>query len=80
LLAIIITRPVPILAETTIIMAGASTMKLKPMILAALTGSLPIALLYALIGATAASFNNTMLAFGLTLLMAGLFWILGRRL
>ncbi len=78
LLAIIVTRPVPLLAETTVIMAGASTMRWKPMILANLAGSLPISLLYALTGATAASFDNTILAFSLTLLMAGLFWGLGR--
>ncbi len=78
LLAIIITRPVPLLAETTMIMAGASTVKWKPMILASLAGSLPISLLYALTGVTAASFDNTILTFGLTLLVAGLFWGLGR--
>jgi len=80
LLAIIITRPVPILAETTVIMAGASTMRWRAMILSTLAGSFPVAVLYAITGATAANFDNAILAFGLVLLMAGLFWIAGHRL
>jgi uncharacterized membrane protein YdjX (TVP38/TMEM64 family) len=80
LLAIIITRPVPLLSETTIIMAGASTMDWRSMILATLAGSFPGAVLYALTGATAANLDNGILAFGLVLLIASLFWIAGHSL
>lgn len=80
LLAIIVTRPIPLLAETTVVMAGASDMGWKPMILAALAGSFPIAVVYALTGATAANFGGGTLAFGLVLLVAGFFLVLGRRL
>jgi len=76
-LAIIVTRPVPLLAETVAIMAGASSMNWRAMIVASLAGSLPPALLYALTGAAVANLENTALMFGIVLLIAGLFWIGG---
>ena len=45
LLAIIVTRPVPLLAETTIIMAGTSKIGWKSMALASLAGFLPASFL-----------------------------------
>lgn len=77
-LAIIVTRPVPLLAETTAIMAGASRLGWRRAMLAALVGSLPGALLYALIGAVAARFHNGALVILLALLVAGVFWLAGR--
>ena len=77
-LAILVTRPLPLLAETTALMAGASSMPVRTMILATLTGSLPIALLYAITGATAANLDNLLLAFGISILIAGLFLATGR--
>ena len=79
-LAIIVTRPVPLLAETVAIMAGASKMSWRSVICASLAGSLPPALLYALTGAAVASFQNTSLMFGVVLMVAGLFWLAGRLL
>lgn len=79
-LAIVVTRPVPILAETMAILAGASPMKPGRMALATVAGSLPPAFLYALTGATARSLDNTVLVFSLVLLVAGLFWAVGRKL
>ena len=55
-LAIVVTRPVPILAETTAFVAGTSSLGWRPSLVAALVGSLPAALLYAVAGALAASF------------------------
>lgn len=78
LLAIILTRPVPLLAETTAIMAGASTMRWRSMCLAALAGSLPSAILYAVAGAITVSWSGTLLTFGGVLVIAGVFWALGR--
>ena len=48
--------------------------------LASIAGSLPPALLYALTGAAVANFQNTSLMFGVVLLVAGLFWLVGRLL
>ncbi len=78
LLAIIVTRPIPLLAEATVIMAGTSAISWQRMALASLAGALPASLLYALTGATAASFNNSLLTFGLVLLIAGGFWLVGK--
>ena len=77
-LAIIVTRPVPLLAETVAIMAGTSRMGWGRAALAALAGGLPPALLYALTGASAGKFQNTVLVFVFVLLVAGFFWMFGR--
>jgi len=76
-LAIIITRPVPLLAETVAIMAGASSMSWRTIVVASIAGSLPMSLLYALTGAAVANLQSTALMFGVVLLVAGLFWLGG---
>lgn len=78
MLAIIVTRPVPLLAETTAIVVGTSRLGWGRATLAALAGSLPGALLYALTGAGAARFQNGALVFGLVLLVASSLWLIGR--
>jgi uncharacterized membrane protein YdjX (TVP38/TMEM64 family) len=78
-LAVVVTRPVPILAETVALLAGASPMSWPAMILATLAGSLPAALVYALTGATARNLDNLALVFSLVLAVAGLFWWVGKR-
>ncbi len=77
-LAIVVTRPVPIVAETMAVIAGASPLSWRRMTLASLAGGLPASLLYALAGATAATFNNAVLVFALVILVAGVFWAIGR--
>jgi uncharacterized membrane protein YdjX (TVP38/TMEM64 family) len=77
-LAIVVTRPVPVLAETVAIMAGVSPMSWSRVALASLVGSLPPALLYALTGAAVANFHSVVLMFGVVLMVAGLFWLIGR--
>jgi uncharacterized membrane protein YdjX (TVP38/TMEM64 family) len=78
-LAIVVTRPIPLLAETVAIMAGASSsLGWGRMALAALIGSLPPALLYALTGAAFANFQSTSLMFAVVLLVTGSFWLIGR--
>ncbi len=77
-LAIVVTRPVPLLAETIAVLAGVSPLGWSRVALAALAGSLPGALLYALTGALAASFQSGAVVFGLVLLVAGLYWLIGR--
>ncbi|HEX7312573.1 MAG TPA: VTT domain-containing protein [Pyrinomonadaceae bacterium] len=77
-LAVIVTRPVPLLAEAVAIMAGTSSMGWGRMTLAALAGSLPPALLYAITGAAVANFESTALVFVCVMLVASLFWAAGR--
>lgn len=79
MLAIIVTRPVPLLAETVAIVAGTSSLGWRHTTLAALAGSLPPALLYAITGAAAVNLQNTTLVFAAVLLIAGFFWLVGRR-
>ncbi len=76
-LAIVVTRPVPLLAETVAIMAGTSPLGWRQAALASFVGSLPPALLYALTGATTAALTSGVLMFGLVLLVAGIFWLVG---
>jgi membrane protein DedA with SNARE-associated domain len=78
-LAVVVTRPIPLLAETTAIMAGASPLGWGKMLGATLAGSLPPALLYALTGATSRSFGSGALMFGVVLVVTGVLWMLGRR-
>ncbi len=78
--AIVATRPLPLLAETVAILAGTSAMGWRPLLLGALAGSLPPALLYALTGATAASLDESWMVLGLVLLMTGIFWLWARRI
>jgi uncharacterized membrane protein YdjX (TVP38/TMEM64 family) len=78
-LAILVTRPVPILAEATALAAGTSPIGWRAAALTALAGSLPAALLYAIVGASAASFENHALVFAVVLLMAAAFWLLSQR-
>lgn len=79
-LAVIVTRPIPLLAETVAIMAGASPLGWGRMALAALIGSLAPALLYALTGAAVANLQSTSLMFGIVLVVTGSFWLAGRLL
>jgi len=79
-LAVVVTRPVPILAETVAIMTGTSSIGWARMALASFAGSLPPALLYALTGAAYANFQSVVLMFAATLLVAGSFWLIGRLL
>ena len=78
-LAIIVTRPVPVLAETTAIIAGSTAMSWRMTLISAAAGSLPPALVYAVVGAKATSLNQGLLIFLLGVLLAGLFWLAGRR-
>jgi len=79
-LAVIVTRPIPLLAETVAIMAGASPLGWGRMALASLIGSLAPAVLYALTGAAVANFQSTSLIFGIVLVVTGSFWLAGRLL
>jgi uncharacterized membrane protein YdjX (TVP38/TMEM64 family) len=77
-LAVVVTRPVPILAESVAILAGTSPLSWRRFLVASAGGSLPAALLYALAGATAARLDSAFLMFGLVLLVAALVWFGGR--
>lgn len=78
-LAVVVTRPIPVLAETTAILAGAAGMPLRRLALAAAIGSLPPAVAYALAGAYAERFDAGLLVFAGVLALAALVWLVDRR-
>lgn len=79
-LAVIASRPVPILSEAVAIAAGLSGMRLRGLLSAAVLGSFPAAVLYAATGAGVARLDNLVLVFGLVLAVAGLVWWIGIRI
>ncbi|MEM7356709.1 MAG: VTT domain-containing protein [Acidobacteriota bacterium] len=79
-LAVIVSRPVPIVAEAVAILAGTSPMSWGRMALATLAGCLPAAALFAVAGATARAVDHSLLVFALVMGIAGLFWWVGRRM
>lgn len=78
-MAVIVTRPVPILAETVSIVAGISAMSLRRYVLASIAGIIPASVLYAYVGARAVDAGSSMLAFAIVVSIAGAFWFIGRR-
>ncbi|UQN09124.1 VTT domain-containing protein [Deinococcus sp. QL22] len=77
LLAIIVTRPVPLLAETTAILAGTSELRWTSVALAAAAGALPPALLYAAAGAATLKLQSSVIIFATVIALAGLVWLTG---
>lgn len=72
LLAVIVTRPVPVLAETVALLAGASALRWWKVLGAAAVGVLPPAVVYAAVGAAVIDAAPATLVFVLVLLLAGL--------
>jgi uncharacterized membrane protein YdjX (TVP38/TMEM64 family) len=77
-MAIVITRPIPLLAETTAILAGSSPLSWPRLLIATTAGALPSSLLYALTGAHTRTFGSGALTFAIVLAIAGAFYFLGR--
>lgn len=78
-LAILVSRPLPLLAETVAILAGASSMGWAKAALAGFLGCVPMAVLYAFTGATATGLGNDFLMFGIVILIAAVFWFVGKK-
>jgi uncharacterized membrane protein YdjX (TVP38/TMEM64 family) len=78
-LAVVITRPIPLLSETVAVLAGASPLGWGRLVAATIAGALPSCLLYALTGATSRSFGSGVLMFALVLAVAGALYWFGRR-
>jgi uncharacterized membrane protein YdjX (TVP38/TMEM64 family) len=76
--AIAVTRPVPILAETVAILAGSSPLTWTQTALAAAAGSIAPAAVYAWAGAHAHGTVNHVLAFGGVLLITSVLFFIGR--
>lgn len=79
LVAVAVTRPIPILAETVAILAGSSTLGWRRTTIAATAGSIVPALAYAWAGAHAASTGDQVLIFAGVLGVTGVLWLVSRR-
>ncbi len=77
-MAVLITRPLPLVAEATAILAGASPMSWGRMLIAAFLGSLPASVLYAWAGSRSAEITDGLLMFAAVIALAGLFWGISR--
>jgi uncharacterized membrane protein YdjX (TVP38/TMEM64 family) len=78
LLAVVFTRPVPMVAESVSLMAGMSTLRIVPVLAASVLGSLPEAILYALAGSISARFQNTVLIWLFLVGVASGVWLSAR--
>jgi uncharacterized membrane protein YdjX (TVP38/TMEM64 family) len=76
--AIAVSRPVPILAETIAILAGSSPLTWRQVAVSAAVGSLVPSLAYAWAGAHATGVVNHALVFGGVLAVTGVLWAIGR--
>jgi uncharacterized membrane protein YdjX (TVP38/TMEM64 family) len=77
--AVALSRPVPILAETVAIVAGAAQFGRSRTVLAGAIGSLPGAALYAWAGARGLDSASDAAVFGVVIAISAAFWFIGRR-
>jgi len=78
LLAVIVSRPVPLIAETVSVMAGTSGVPMHKLLLASLAGVLPSALLYAIVGVYATELEAGLWSTVLVVGIAGIAWGVGK--
>jgi uncharacterized membrane protein YdjX (TVP38/TMEM64 family) len=79
-IAIVVSRPLPLLAETILVLAGASPLGWHSAMLATAIGSAPLCLLYAWAGAASIGFESGAVVFGLTLVLAAIVGLTVRRI
>lgn len=73
--AIVVSRPLPLVAEAVTIFAGASGMPWRRAVVASAIGSLPEAVVYGLAGSLSAQFDEGAVVWGAMLLVASSFWL-----
>ena len=78
-LAIILSRMVPILAETVAIMSGTTNLGWRTVLLASTAGTLPAALVYAVAGSVTTDLASGFLVMVGVVAMAAIAWGIGRR-
>lgn len=77
--AIVISRFLPIIAETVSIMSGASGMKWRPVLVATTLGTLPAALIYAITGSLATNASSGLIVAGCVFVIALVAWKISQR-
>jgi len=71
-------RPVPVLAEVSVIVAGMCAMDMRKFVAATLTANALVPLPYVLLGSIASDGPAFYIAFGLSMLLSGFLWYLGQ--
>lgn len=79
ILAIIISRLIPIVAETVAIMSGTTNLGWKRVLIATTIGAVPPALIYAIAGEATDDFASGAVVTVCVVIVAGLAWFIGRR-
>ncbi len=77
-MAVIVSRPIPILAEAVSIIAGLSQMPTRKFLPAALAGLSPTAVVYAVAGAYALELDKGLFIFLTVMALAGAVWVVGK--
>lgn len=77
--AVVLTRPVPVLAESTLVAAAALGLSPPAVVVAAVAGALPEAVLYAWAGAAAGSYVSAAVVFVAVLALAAGVWLVAAR-
>ena len=77
-IAIIASRPIPVLAESVSIMSGTLQWSFRKILINSFIGLLPISFVYSLTGAYSTSFNSAGVAFLINIGMAGFIWLITR--
>lgn len=78
-IVVVITRPVPVVMETTSLVAGLSNMRRSTFVLASAIGTVPVAILYAYAGAVSRAAGNAVPAVVILLAVGGGAWLLWKR-
>ncbi|HVL06867.1 MAG TPA: VTT domain-containing protein [Acidimicrobiales bacterium] len=78
--AVVFTRPIPVLAESTLVAAAAMGLPPPAVIGAAVVGALPEALLYAVAGDIATSYANEAIVFVAVIVLAAAAWAASARI
>jgi len=79
MIAVIVSRPIPILAEAVTIIAGIARMPPRKFIPAALIGLFPPAIIHAIAGAYTLTVSSGLYVFLAVMMLAGTVWMVGRR-
>jgi membrane protein DedA with SNARE-associated domain len=79
-IAVAASRPIPVLAETIMVAAGASRLGVGRTVLAAALGALPASVMFPVAGALGADGPTGWLVFAAAIATSILLWLIGRRL
>lgn len=80
MMAIIISRLIPIIAETVAVMSGTTSLGWKRVLIATTIGAIPPALIYAIAGSATTDFASGILVTVGVILLAVIAWFAGKRL